>query len=154
MWAINRTRNLSILYETRRVRSKQFHFNYYTLNGSSFISWLQNKSFKKIKEWLKLEAATNPLVVESDTNFKDKKSDNVATMNNSAFKWSSHRQAQAEWLIRITSFFMAVTLPVLINKLIVPYELSVLKGLIGYSTLPAILFLFSRQKHRISHISA
>ncbi len=113
---------------------------------------------------------TNDILKKSELNevlsFDDKKSDNFLAdaksgispleqilIKNSFFKWNAKKKGNAEWFLRFFSFFLAITIPFLINK-IIPYEHTYFKGLIGYSTFPLILYLFSQQKHRITHISA
>jgi hypothetical protein len=63
-------------------------------------------------------------------------------------------QLKLELFFRFTAFFWALTIPLLINVLIMPNGFNAWKGVIGFGlTAVIVISLLVRQKHRISHIS-
>ena len=66
-------------------------------------------------------------------------------------KWNAERQGNAEWYFRFTSFFFLITIPLLVNQFLIGSN-TLWKGFIGYTPFIGILYLFTQQKHRISHI--
>ncbi len=123
---------------------------------------------KKLKHWLKMEEATNAILLKEPVEGSDMTSKRLADdvkfhTSNEDFtpiekvmiklKLSTARQAYLEWLFRFMCPLMIVSSPVLINSFIIPFEYSVLKGLLGFGSLALLLYSFSRQKHRINHIA-
>jgi hypothetical protein len=123
--------------------------------------------FKKIRDWLRIEARTNDFIdrINIKSN-NEKKSDDFIMPSkfptqkmcsllpaNSIFKWSSYRIGYAEWLSRFVCFFVLLTLPQILNRVLFVNEISVFKGIIAYSALISIMFVLTKQKHRINHIS-
>ena len=61
---------------------------------------------------------------------------------------------KGERVLRFAAFFLVLTIPALINTFLVyPGEMSMLKGLVGYSTFVFMTLVIVKQKHRIDHIS-
>ena len=121
-------------------------------------------SFKKIKDWLRLEAKTNEYLLDScqDASSFEKKTDHSYSSNASLlkikrgtrfFKWNSKRSMQLEYLIRFISFGTVLTVPMLIYWYLFDNQLNAWKGFFGYSTFIGIIFVITKQRHRIEHIS-
>ena len=123
--------------------------------------------FKKIRDWLRIEAKTNDLIdnISLKTSYEKKSDDFVMPSKfptqkicsllptNFIFKLSSYRMGYVEWLSRFACFFILLTLPQILNRILFEDEISVFKGIIAYSSLIAIMFVLTKQKHRINHIS-
>ena len=124
--------------------------------------------FKKIRDWLRVETRTNQLLDNPsiDTTMYEKKSDDFMMPSKfptqklasflpacCIFKYNSYRQAYTEWLARLTCFFVLLTIPQLVNRLLFDSNgLSAFRGIIAYGSMGGILFALTKQKHRIDHI--
>lgn len=110
---------------------------------------------RQIKEWLRMEALVNPMLANDSIESAETKKPNDLSLVDKAvitLKLSTNQQGFAEWFFRFISSFLVMSLPVLINFFVIPWRFSVLKGVLGYGSLIVVMWLFSRQKHRISHI--
>lgn len=112
-----------------------------------------------------MEEATNPILLKEasqDPELNAKRTADDARFNNHfsyldkamiALKLTTAQQAYLEWFVRFMLPMMIISFPVLVNTFLVPYEYSVIKGLLGFGSLAFLLFSFTKQKHRISHIA-
>lgn len=124
--------------------------------------------FKKIRDWLRLESKTNDLLEKTSdtTTMYEKKSDDFMIPSkfptkklcslfpaNNLFKWNSHRAAYFEWYARFTGFFIIITIPQVLNRVLFnKNDLNIFRGVLAYSALACILYTLTKQKHRINHI--
>jgi hypothetical protein len=124
--------------------------------------------FKKIREWLRIESRTNELLDKNiDMLMYEKKSDDFMMPSKfptqkifsflpsfCSFNYNSYRQAYTEWLARLTCFFILLTVPQIVNRVLFDSSgFSAFKGIIAYGSLAGILFALTKQKHRIDHIN-
>jgi hypothetical protein len=131
-------------------------------------------NFRIIREWLQLEEESNSLTQKNNIfvdlieEEKIKKSTILPLVVSKGvhklektFKtlinWNSNRKMQAEWSLRLLTFFCAVFLPTLLDIIILGVgdlrSNTLWKGIFGYSTYGLIVAVATKQKHRISHIS-
>ena len=123
--------------------------------------------FKKIRDWLRLELKTNDLLDKNtEPTIYEKKSEDFMIPSkfptkklcsllpaNSIFKWNSNRAAYFEWYSRITGFFIILTIPQILNRVLFDKnDLTIFRGILGYASLAVILYTLTKQKHRINHI--
>lgn len=125
--------------------------------------------FKQIRDWIRLEARTNDFLDKNSdtTTIYEKKTDDFLVPSkfptkklcsllpsNNIFKLNSYRQGYIEWLSRLTAFFILLTIPQILNRILFdPDEFTYLRAFLGFGSLAAILFVLTKQKHRINHIS-
>lgn len=142
---------------------------YQNKNNQTPFDLIRNEKgpqFKKIRDWLRLEAKTNHLLHRDKYNLLEKKTDDVyeSKSSNSSllkikkgtrfFNWNSTRALQAELAVRILSFPLVLTIPIVLNHVLFErHSLSMLRGFLGYSSFLGIFLLAFQQRHRISHIS-
>jgi len=110
---------------------------------------------RQIKNWLRMESLVNPLITRDlsepmgSINELEMKEKILAKL-----KLSTNQQGFIEWFFWYISSFLVITLPVLLNFFVIPWQFSVLKGFLGYGSLGFVMYLFSKQKHRIDHMCA
>ena len=108
-----------------------------------------------------MELLTNPLVknqvlepIKSD-DFKTSTKPELTLTEKVvvALKITPKQHGWLEWFLRFIGFFLVLSSPVSVNAFLMPKGFSMLKGVVGFLTFPIMFFTFSKQKHRISHIS-
>ena len=120
-------------------------------------------SHRKIKNWLRMEERVNPIIKKQfsgNGTINGKKYNDYITPGDFTLietimirlGLTTQQQGYLEWLFRFLLPFLILSFPVLVNKFVNPYEYSVFKGLLGFGSLPMLMFIFTKQKHRISHI--
>lgn len=117
-----------------------------------------------IRDWLRLEAKTNEWLISSTATATNSQEEYLLPSSSRSvlkikkgtrcLSWNSKRKMQVELFVRSTSFFMALTIPVLVNLYLMPVEVHLGKGLVGFGlTIILMLMQMMRQRHRINHIS-
>jgi hypothetical protein len=116
-------------------------------------------NFKKIRNWLRLEAKTNEFLLDTRNNI-DKKTDKSSPSllkikpGTIFFRWNSVRKMQLEWLAHFLTFPISLLLPMLIYRILFDStKFSMLHGFIGYSSFVIIIYGMTHQRHRIEHLS-
>ena len=115
-------------------------------------------SFRKIRDWLKLEANTNIWLAndinsKKDDEFYKSKSRSPFQLEN-LFQLNSNHKMKIEWYFRFFSFPLVLGFPILLHYyLFSPDTLTLWRGLINYGGLINVIFMLARQPHRINHIS-
>ena len=115
--------------------------------------------FKKIRNWLRLEAKTNEYLLANRDIYEKKNDGQPSSMlkikrGTTWIKWNSTRRMQLEWLAHFLTFPISLLLPMLMYMTFFDKnKLSMWQGLIGYSSFIIIMFGMTRQRHRIEHIS-
>ncbi len=110
---------------------------------------------RQIKSWLRMEGLVNPLIRKDLSEPMGSFSDlGMVDKVMVSLKLSTKQQGFIEWFFRFISSFLVISLPVFVNYFVIPWQFSVLKGVLGYGSLVCVMFLFGKQKHRIDHICA
>ena len=113
---------------------------------------------------MRLEAKTNKFLL-SNTSSYDKKTDNILTHSESSLlkikkgtillNWNDDLKMNLDYYARLFGLLLIFAIPMLINSfLIYPGELSLWKGVVGYSTFIGLFSVMVRQRHRCTHISS
>lgn len=113
-----------------------------------------------------MEEFTNPILLSQasshDPEKNAKRTADDARFNNDfsvldkamiTLKLTTSQQAYLEWSFRFMLPLLIISFPVFVNTFLIPHEHSLAKGLLGFGSLGFLLFSFTKQKHRISHIA-
>lgn len=69
--------------------------------------------------------------------------------------WNDNLKMNLDYYSRLFGLLLIFAIPFLINAfLIYPGELSLWKGVVGYSTFIGLFYVMVRQRHRCTHISS
>ncbi|CAF0868772.1 unnamed protein product [Brachionus calyciflorus] len=124
----------------------------------------KGSQYKKIRDWLRLEAKTNKYLLYNENNY-DKKSDTLYSGSSSSLlkikkgtfwlNWNDDFKMRLDWYTRLFVVLILFVIPMLINRyLIYPGELSLIKGIVGFTTYIGLFYVMVGQRHRCTHISA
>lgn len=104
---------------------------------------------------MRLEAKTNKFLLNSTDNEKYSRTSLLKIKKGTfLFNWNDNFKMNLDWYSRLFSVLIIFNLPFLINTFVIyPNEMSLWKGLIGYSSLVLMVYIMSRQRHRCTHIS-
>lgn len=125
-------------------------------------------NFRLIRNWLRLELKTNDCIL-SENKSKNRNSEKKADEKNlisslkaksgavnisSYLKWNSFRRLKFDWFCHFLLFPLSLLIPMVAYRILFDNrELSLWNGIIGYFSLPLILYGLTRQRHRIANIS-
>lgn len=111
--------------------------------------------YKKIRDWLRLEAKTNKFLLKNSAEDKYPRTSLLKIKKGTFFfNWNDNFKMNLDWYSRMFAVFLIFIIPFLINTFVIyPNEMSLLKGLVGYSSLFLLVYVMVRQRHRCTHIS-